>query len=1228
MTPVSAQQNACVRCGGGLRSPAWPRVRRVGGLGLVGLLLGVLTAPLAAQVPVTNAIFTVGTSARGLGADWSYVFLNVPPGGAGAGRSWAIFAKAGRPADPGTFSRRGTIERQTSVGAIGALLQQSRALGQDLVSLSNTLNIVLRGVPGVAGQSTEQKILTAFQAAATNRDVADRVLLLTRGHPGLALCSGRAFSEVITGVTTYEVRELDRAAVGAVVGRVILDPANVPVLPAPGRPVQVTTNDRSDHLVIRLRWGIPLDLRQVSPLGYGYNVWRVPKAVAEQANWQNVPPTRAQLLSHPDLRRINEAPTMATRLLAVGSGPGAADDPSDRITSFYSDHNGSAGRAFEDGEAFYYFVTARDLLGRDGLVSLGGQGRACRRVTPAPPRDLLVANAVIPGSTNARRLQVDWEQNTNATDRVTEYWVYRWSNPTMVQTNDRVPLEHRIQVVAAISGTNRNAFLDTTPGAFTVPSPSNIWYTIRAVSQAACGPLLSGHSAPASGVLRDWTAPDAPTGTLVGSCGSPMVVVDRVQTNAYSSPAPGERRYRFTCVRRDRSTAWVEFFVPENREGVVTSAVPRIYFPPGGDRVAIDYTRRDAIGGAFALACTVGNVFGRVTAAPAVYRVNSPLEVDRQLEVDFLAGQVLGTTLAAGDRLLTAALALATNAFPATVSSVDASGMVSLGIGFALAEPVLLQAQVKGVWSPVSVVQLDASGRTWIRYPECLTGPIPPFRASVLPSGLLDAGDCSGHMTSAGDGTVAPINSRVLLTPGTEEYRLYRQTDGGPLTLIAQGEAKYAPSKILEIPDALMPVSPARLCYFVQLLDEHGNGSPLSPLGCRDVLPEKAPRPVLSEPLPAGNVSQPQVALKWSCPPAGVVRFKIGLRKLSGETKPGNGLTFTAITAPGLIRDTAFARSAVFTGLGGMRTVALTAAGGAPVGTQFDEVYDTPRVGNGLGAGPEFSYTLNIPAGVTYQISVAPVFPGAEATEFSEAWDFVWKAPALTPAPQDVPWPARPLPRVGAFHPGIGVARVTTENTDSATKPRWDFPIGVRIGVVRNPTIPGGRPGFSRVAAWPLLDRFLLFAPTGPGDASGDPNGHMFTRQDGLGAGAAEPLLPVALYRQQVTNAAFPRVSGDVTQVSPLIERVAVRKDVLNNGYTQFEVLDPLITGSIENGPVPGLPPLQDPVMGGDNDCGIYLVDSQPMVAGAAYRYFLARFKANREIAEIIPAGEIVAPDN
>jgi hypothetical protein len=34
----------------------------------------------------------------------------------------------------------------------------------------------------------------------------------------------------------------------------------------------------------------------------------------------------------------------------------------------------------------------------------------------------------------------------------------------------------------------------------------------------------------------------------------------------------------------------------------------------------------------------------------------------------------------------------------------------------------------------------------------------------------------------------------------------------------------------------------------------------------------------------------------------------------------------------------------------------------------------------------------------------------------------------------------------------------------------------------------------------------------------------------------------------------------------------------------------------------------------------------QPVIAGATYRYFVVRFKATREIDQIIPAGEVTLP--
>src|SRR6185503_3584962 len=62
---------------------------------------------------------------------------------------------------------------------------------------------------------------------------------------------------------------------------------------------------------------------------------------------------------------------------------------------FFSDDNDRdlpGGAAFADGEEFYYFAAARDLLNRSGLVSPGGLGKACRRMPPSTPIGLMLKN--------------------------------------------------------------------------------------------------------------------------------------------------------------------------------------------------------------------------------------------------------------------------------------------------------------------------------------------------------------------------------------------------------------------------------------------------------------------------------------------------------------------------------------------------------------------------------------------------------------------------------------------------------------------------------------------------------------------------------------------------------------------------------------------------------------------------------------------------------------------
>jgi hypothetical protein len=1170
------------------------------------LLLLLLASPSHAQAPLSDLVFTVGTTIEDGPNQRSYVLLNSPDTHLLAGKRFAIYGKAGYPDSANAFTLRGTLAQQNDPAAINLLLNQSVGLGQNLDALDAALALLLRNVPGIANQTLPQKVATAFQAAAADPDTAEIVLLMGQMHPGLHLCAGRAFTEQISAVTTYELRELHpvNGTPGDVVGRVTVVPGAPVVLPAPGRPFQVATNDPSDHLLIRLRWGTPIELRRLSLLNYGYNLWRIPRAEAEAANFHLTPPTPAQLRSNPNFTRANPAPAMASMEYGTGSGPGHADDPSDRITYFFADNGRATALTFSDGQEFFYFVTARDLLGRDGLVSPGGLGRACRRLPPQAPTDVRVENTVLPGSTNQPRLQVIWEQNTNATDAITHYWVYRWTNPTAALTNDAVPLTGRIGIAPHLPDANLNAFLDNTPGAFTNASLSNVWYTVRAVSQAACDPLLSPQAGPASGVLRQRDGPAATTGEVIGSCGLPVVMFQNFATNL---TATSTQRWSFTltALRRDPGIEWVQFTVTDwdswspPRTNITT--IGPIYFPPDGETVQFEFIppQDQMLTHTQRVTAVVGTMEERVSG-PATVLMPFATTSSPPREVVFYSGQLLTTALSGSDPLL-ATLNGGLNQCLEPYSVIpDASGMVAMQFDFNGAPTALVQALLDNVWVDVATVTPDTNRVYWVSYPACLIGPMPPFRGCIvnLPD---EEADCDQHVVSAApEAAKAPLRVRFKLTPRTREYRVYRRVNDGPLTLVSQGAAAYdpaKPNKVIEAVDDALPPSAARLCYFVQLLDEHGNGSPLSFIRCVYTRPPIMPRPVLAEPQPAGDLANPQVALNWFCPTAGVARFQFKIRRVNPPDPAAPGLFSSQLTL-----HAAYNQSKVYAGL---LTQSLKLF-------QFNEAHFTAPIGPEFGPGPQFTLLARVQPNVEYEISVAPVDERGKVADgsTSEVWRFTWTPPVVL---ANVPWPARQLPPARSFDdvplPGVGntlraravLMRSFNQSID------YRYPVGVTIGdFSRLASITGDfNQYYMNVGTTNFLAYRFFITP------SQDPNElFLFRRNSNDPARHGESLLPIVLYRQQVTNANFPRVSGNVIQVSPLIERIPW---IFNSAATHVTVPDRLIGNTF--------------VSTNNTTFGfICLRDLQPVFHGAKYRYFIARFNAKRELEEIIPAGEVEIP--
>jgi hypothetical protein len=213
-----------------------------------------------------------------------------------------------------------------------------------------------------------------------------RLMMLAKQRPSIAMCAGLGHAERIpaVGVITYELREFNvttNTDIG-VIGRVAVDPAAPVVLPAPGKPVELPDTTAKGNLNATLRWGTPNGLRDLSPLHYGYDVYRVTKTRALANGWDATPPTTTALLAADvGTSKVNALAILPEKVLTNAEAANLAID-----TVFVMDDNSrfkAGGTPFADGVEFYYFVVARDLLGHGGTHHR--QARLCSSVIACRP---------------------------------------------------------------------------------------------------------------------------------------------------------------------------------------------------------------------------------------------------------------------------------------------------------------------------------------------------------------------------------------------------------------------------------------------------------------------------------------------------------------------------------------------------------------------------------------------------------------------------------------------------------------------------------------------------------------------------------------------------------------------------------------------------------------------------------------------------------------------------
>ncbi len=437
------------------------------------------------------------------------------------------------------------------------------------------------------------------------------------------------------------------------------------------------------------------------------------------------------------------------------------------------------------------------------------------------------------------------------------------------------------------------------------------------------------------------------------------------------------------------------------------------------------------------------------------------------------------------------------------------------------------------------------------------------FRAGHTITNTAAGGDCFEHEDGGvPDGPLGdPPGIEFPMPDDAHEWRVYRRVDQGPLMLIRQGT--NAPStNVSNIQDNVVgTLYCAEICYYAQTYDIHGNAGPLSEIGCiaSGIRPPATPQ--LSVIRPGGDASAPTMQLHWICSPYGVDRFEVWIGM--ADQPP---VSFGSAVTTNILPD-------------GSTGFYVSDSGSEQL---LSGAYRTPRVGPAFGTPGSAEFTLELPIELNREYTVMVRAIGAcDVSAHSLASTIAWYQEVPGP---EVPWPARPLPEVrGDFHPNLKALYLASTNGYAL-----DFG-AVRIGE------------FQWLTAYNQNDgpkEFVWF------DSNSDPSSYLYTDQyDG------SDLLPFILYRTQVPSADLPRVSGDVVQVSPLVESVAFANEAA--GVTLY---DPFIAIAPEF--VPGEP-----------ETGyLYFIDTQPVIKGAAYRYMLVQFDEFFEPKRVIPLSGMEVP--
>jgi hypothetical protein len=1079
------------------------------GILLVAVLLS-NGAPMSAraQSGLGDIVYTVGTTARDShNQDWAYILWQGTQLGLVSNRVFAVYCKPGVATNNAPYTRLSLVSLQTDARVIEPLLQRAANLGDDIPKLQEDLGALFGSFIPPSSITRAEQLSAVIRGSVNQADSYQNLMLLARNHAGINMALGFADAELMSnGTNTYEVRVFDPSTSKdlAVIGRVTIEAGHPTVLPPPGPPVLVPENSPKGDLNLKFRWGTPDSLRRLGLVQFGYNLYRVEKNYAASQGWTIAnPPTNSVLQA-----LIMANPALAKRVNKVPLTPNAL---------FTAD---SAALVTLPGDTNTFFIMDDDGRGRPGYVNHSWTNGA-QFVYYVAARDVLGRDGLfstglvatvcdrMPSLPPTEVHVVNDYQYDPGTLTATQGLRVNWQQN--LRTND-VVVAYRVYrwtntlEMNALSGDPDNNCIATVPH---IPGATNNTF------------LDTGYGSPTAQNAYGKTFWYTVRALDAGACGPNF--------SAPAGPAYGVLRQR---VGPGAGSGFIEF----NCLSPVVN-----YLGTGKGRETNDSVNFD-----FVLTCL--NQDSRIEWAQFVCVATYTQTVGRVPTVTAVTN-TFGPLYFFGNPQVTA---LWTPPHDPNGNGLPYDSITTvINCRAGMNNGKISDFNVQQVAPPVATLVVT----------EVFQAMVQTIRTTA---GANNRSDCHEHDAGGGLAGTNNISIQIIPSPGSKEYRLFRRVDGGPLSMLCSGAITNLLQLIKCFEDA-PPVNGGTLCYYLQLLDENGNPSPLTPLGCVDTAPNTPlPAPVLAKITPIGtDPTSAGMTLSWFCPPYGVDRFEVRVGAL--PTLPS-----------------AFALSSQLL-VQGVPPMQFTNNVGTNVSLLYF-AYITPKVGPGFGNnGAQFTVPCKVEVGKQYYVTVRALSPHNDPGDFSNFQPFMW-VPSNSP-PLQVPWPERPLPSTNANFLGLAFYL-------SATNP---------APTLRSAS-PAGNAVLVGLGQLPGREFNLNLPPIFYGTF--DPNSLIGTNALG------ESLFPCMLYRYQVANANFPVVSGDVIQVSPLMENIAYQLSPTGNQTTNTIIHDPFIA-------VTALYP------------GVYLWlrDMQPQISGASYKYIIVKFNpVTHEIDQLIPTNEVLAP--